>query len=205
MNGPGKLFLWQIGVQGRLNRLSSILGNGIQSSLWRCVMHGVVPHLEKFECINPYKKHWDNSVSYFQEKLQCAQLAPPFPPLSVNNTKRGASLHLLTLPCQGWASIAAAVARKMGNTWEMLRQEMDRHIDTAIIIPWQPGWVTLPSPRCVHTSDKRQLQFEWEDEWSRCLGRAASRILTNTSESCCTTWLGVCWKAAWGKCNSTCW
>lgn len=87
MNGPGKLFLWQIGVQGRLNRLSSILGNGIQSSLWRCVMHGVVPHLEKFECIKPYKKHWDNSVSYFQEELQCAQLAPPFPPLPVNDTR----------------------------------------------------------------------------------------------------------------------
>lgn len=85
MNGPGKLFLWQIGVQGRLNRLSSILGNGIQSSLWRCVMHGVVPHLEKFECIKPYKKHWDNSVSYFQEESQFAQLAPPFPPLPVNN------------------------------------------------------------------------------------------------------------------------
>lgn len=87
MNGPGKLFLWQIGVQGRLNRLSSILGNGIQSSLWRCVMHGVVPHLEKFECIKPYKEHWDNSVSYFQKGLQCAQLAPPFPPLPLNNTR----------------------------------------------------------------------------------------------------------------------
>lgn len=86
MNGPGKLFLWQFGVQGRLNRLSSILGNGIQSSLWRCVMHGVVPHLEKFECIKSYKKHWDNSVSYFQKELQCAQLAPPFPPLPLNNT-----------------------------------------------------------------------------------------------------------------------
>lgn len=87
MNGPGKLFLWQIGVQGRLNRLSSILGNGIQSSLWRCVMHGVVPHLEKFECIKPYKKHWDNSVSYFQKELQCAQLAPPFPPFPLNTTR----------------------------------------------------------------------------------------------------------------------
>lgn len=57
-------------------------------------MHGVVPHLEKFECIKPYKKYCDNSVSYFQEELQCIQLAPPFSPLpSFNNISR-ASLHL---------------------------------------------------------------------------------------------------------------
>jgi len=50
----------------------------------------------------------------------------------------------------------------------MLRQEINRHDDIAIIIPWQTGWVTLPSHRCVHVSDKRQFWFEWEDEWSWC-------------------------------------
>lgn len=158
MNGPGKLFLWQIGVQGSLNRLSSILGNGIQSSLWRCVMHGVVPHLEKFECIKPYKKQWDNSASYFQKELQCAQLAAPFPPLPLNNSREELP-SVSNSPCQGWASIAAAVVRKMGSTWEMLRQEMDRHIDTAIIIPWQPGWFLFHCPAaCIHqTKDSFNL------------------------------------------------
>lgn len=54
----------------------------------------------------------------------------------------------------------------MGKARDILRWEIDWHVDITIIILWQTGWVTLPSHRCVHISDKRQFRFEWEDEWS---------------------------------------
>lgn len=67
----------------------------------------------------------------------------------------------------------------MGSMREILRQEIDRRIDVAVIISWQTGWVTLPLHRCVHISDKRQFQFEWEDEWSRYF--AVSRVILGQS------------------------
>lgn len=67
----------------------------------------------------------------------------------------------------------------MGSERQVLGQEMDRYIDTAVIIPWQAGLVTLPLHCCVHRSDKRQFQFEWEDEWSQDF--AASRVILRQS------------------------
>jgi len=76
-------------------------------------------------------------------------------------------------------ALAAAHSWEEDGQPEAGLQEMDRHADTAVIMPWQAGSVTLPWHCCMHLSDRRQFRFEWEDEWSRYF--AASCVVLGQS------------------------
>lgn len=92
-------------------------------------------------------------------------------PVELPSTSDIASSGLNVQPSCSWS--------RMGSKRQVLRQETDRHIATAIIIPWQAGLVALPLHCCLHRSDKRQFQCEWEDEWSWDF--AASRVILGQS------------------------